>query len=175
MINRSELGSANAPTPESTSKETSATGPTDKDKAICGNVEGNCSGAPIAGIPENALTLVFNYTGPIGGGGLEWFLNANAQFEDERPINDQVNTSYIDSRWRADAQLGLQMESWSLMVFATNLTDDDTVIWGQPYQDFRDGMYGGSMGGEPRDESVMAFLPEPRIIGVRASYRFGGN
>jgi len=152
-----------------------ANGPTDKDKAICGNVEGNCSGAPIAGIPENALTLIFNYTGPIGGGGLEWFLNANAQFEDERPINDQINTSYIDSRWRADAQLGLQNEAWSIMVFATNLTDDDTVIWGQPYQDFRDGMYGGANGGEPRDESVMAFLPDPRIIGVRASYRFGGN
>jgi len=151
------------------------TGPTDKDKAICGNVEGNCSGAPIAGIPENALTLVFDYVGPIGGQGLQWFLNASAQFEDERAVADQINTAYVDSYWRSDAQLGLQNESWSVMVFATNLFDDDTVTWGQHYNDFKDGMYGGANGGEPRDETIMAFLPEPRIVGVRASYRFGGQ
>lgn len=156
---------ANSPTP----------GPTDKDQAICGNVQGDCSGAPIAGIPENALTLLFNYTGPIGAGGVEWFLNANAQFEDERAVADQINTAYIDSRWRADAQLGLQTDVWSVMVFSTNLFDDDTVIWGQFYNDFKDGMYGGAFGGEPRDETIMAFLPDPRIIGVRASYRFGAQ
>ncbi len=150
-------------------------GPTDKDQAICGNIAGDCSGAPISGIPEHALTLVFNYTGPIGSGGVEWFLNANAQFEDERAVADQINTAYIDSRWRADGQLGLQTDVWSVMVFATNLFDDDTVIWGQFYNDFKDGMYGGSFGGEPRDETVMAFLPDPRIIGVRASYRFGAQ
>jgi iron complex outermembrane receptor protein len=156
---------ANSPTP----------GPTAKDKAICGNVQGDCSGAPIAGIPENALTLIGNFTAPIGGSGLEWFINGNAQFEDERAVSDQINTAYIDSRWRADAQLGLQTEAWSVMVFATNLFDDDTVIWGQHYNDFRDGMYAGANGGEPRDETVMAFLPDPRIVGVRASYRFGGQ
>ena len=49
--------------------------------------------------------------------------------------------------------------------------DDDTALWGQSTNDFKDGMYGG-MGGEPRDESVMVFLPDPRIVGVRASYKF---
>ncbi len=49
------------------------------------------------------------------------------------------------------------------------------MIWGQFYNDFKDGMYGGSFGGEPRDETVMAFLPDPRIVGVRASYRFGAQ
>lgn len=151
------------------------TGPTDKDQAICGNVQGDCSGAPIAGIPENSLTLLFNYARPIGAAGIEWFLNANAQFEDERAVSDQINTAYMDSRWRADGQLGLQGDAWSVMIFATNLFDDDTPTWGQHYNDFRDGMYGGANGGEPRDETVMAFLPDPRIVGVRASYRFGGD
>jgi hypothetical protein len=45
-------------------------------------------------------------------------------------------------------------------------------VWGQGYQDFKDGMYGG-LGGQPRDESVMAFLPDPRIVGMRASWKFG--
>ena len=67
----------------------------------------------------------------------------------------------------------MQGYNWSLQLYADNLLDDDTVRWGQGYQDFLDGMYGGSSGGEPRDEAIMAFLPPPRVIGVRATYRFG--
>jgi hypothetical protein len=36
-------------------------------------------------------------------------------------------------------------------------------------------MYGGGFGGEPRDETVFAWLPPPRVIGLRASYKFGGE
>ena len=148
-------------------------GPTDKDQAICGNLEGDCSGGSIAGIPENALTLVADFKMPIGSGGLEWFVNASGQYQSERAVYDRVNTAFVDANWRVDAQLGLQADSWSVFLFARNLLDDDTVIWGQGYQDFRDGMYGGGMGGEPRDESVMAFLPDPRLVGVRATWKYG--
>jgi hypothetical protein len=34
-------------------------------------------------------------------------------------------------------------------------------------------MYGGGSGGEPRDETVFAFLPPPRVVGVRATWKFG--
>jgi len=149
------------------------TGPTDKDKAICGNTAGDCSGAPIGGIPENALTLIADFQIPLNGSDVEFFTNASAQFQDERAIRDQVNTPYIDSNWRVAAQIGLQTDIWSVMLFAENLFDDKTVLWGQGYQDFRDGMYGGSQGGEPRDESVMAFLPDPRLVGVRVNWKYG--
>ena len=143
-----------------------------KDKAICGNARGDCSGAEIAGIPEHALTLLGNYAAPLTGD-IEWFVNTVAQFQDERAVHDRINTPYIDSYWNVDAQVGVQTDTWSVQVYATNLLDDDTVRWGQGYNDFRDGMYGGSSGGEPRDETVMAFLPPPRVIGVRGTYRFG--
>ncbi len=146
--------------------------PTDKDQAICGNLAGDCSGAVIAGIPEDALTLIADFRMPISGG-LELFVVANSQYQSERAIFDRVNTAYVDENWRVDAQIGLQTETWSVLLFAQNLLDDDTVLWGQGYQDFKDGMYGGSMGGEPRDESVMAFLPDPRLVGIRASWRYG--
>jgi hypothetical protein len=58
------------------------------------------------------------------------------------------------------------------MIFADNVFDDDTVQWGQSSNDFRDGMYGGAFGGEPRDDAIFAFLPDPRVVGVRGSYRF---
>ena len=141
------------------------------DQAICGNALGDCSGAAVAGIPENAVTLLGNITAPLTGE-MEWFINATGQWQDERAVYDRINTAYVDSFWNVDSQVGIQSEHWSAMIYATNLLDDDTVRWGQGYQDFKDGIYGGGMGGEPRDESVMAFLPDPRIVGFRVGYSF---
>ena len=148
-------------------------GASEKDRAICQDPNGDCSGAFVAGIPENALTLVGNWTQPVGNRGWEWFLNANARYQDERAIYDRVETAFVDSNWRVDAQLGMQNEQWQIMLFAKNLLDDDTVLWGQGYQDFSNGMFGGTQGGQPRDESVMAFLPDPRILGVRVNWKYG--
>ena len=108
----------------------------------------------------------------ISNADTEWFVNLSGQFTDERAVNDEVQTAYIDASWNVDMQTGLQTDTWSLVAYADNLLDDDTVAWGQGYQDFKDGMYGGANGGEPRDEAVMAFLPAPRSFGVRASWKF---
>jgi outer membrane receptor protein involved in Fe transport len=142
-----------------------------KDMAICGNAQGDCSGAQLAGVPENAMTLIGNYTAPLSGE-LEWFVNIIGSYQDERALFDRVDTAFVDSFWNWDAQIGLQTEQWTVQLYSTNLLDDETPRWAQGYQDFRDGMYGGGFGGEPRDESVFAFLPPPRQIGLRASYRF---
>ena len=146
---------------------------TEKDKAICGNAVGNCDGAEVSGVAEDALTLVGNYTAPFGNAGLEWFVNANARYLSERPLANQVFTPFVDSSWIADTQIGIQSDRWSVMIFADNVFDDDTVQWAQVTSDFKDGMYGGSFGGEPRDDAAFAFLPDPRIVGLRASYSFG--
>ena len=71
-----------------------------------------------------------------------------------------------------DAQLGLQADEWSVQLYVDNVFDDDTVRWGQRYQDFKDGLYGGT-GAQPRDEVIFGFIPPPRVVGVRASYKFG--
>jgi outer membrane receptor protein involved in Fe transport len=149
-------------------------GVNEKDMAICGNAQGDCSGADVAGIPENAFILQANYTRPLAGD-MAWYINAGGQYQDKRAIYDRVNTAYVDSYWNVDAQLGIETGDWLVEVYATNLFDDDTVRWAQGYQDFRNGMYGGNFGGEPRDETVFAWLPPPRVIGLRASYKFGGE
>ncbi len=144
-----------------------------KDAAICGNAAGDCSGAEIAGVPKNAATVQANWTAPISGGDLEYFINAIAAYTGERALYDRVRTAYIDAYTLVDAQIGVQSPNWSVMFYVDNLLDDDTVRWGQGYQDFQDGMYGGSAGGEPRDETIMAFLPTPRVAGIRGTWRFG--
>lgn len=146
--------------------------PTRKDVAICGNAAGDCSGAPIIGVPEHSATVQGNYTAPLAEG-LKWFANVTGQYDSKRALGDQINVAYVDANFIVDAQVGIQAEAWSVQLYADNLFDDDTVRWAQRYQDFRDGMYGGS-GAQPRDEVIFAFLPPPLVVGVRASYRFGG-
>ena len=143
-----------------------------KDQAICGNATGDCAGGFIAGVPEHAASLQANITAPLVND-IEWFVNAIGEYQSERALNDQVNTPFVDEYFIVDAQIGIQTESWTVQLYANNLFDDDTVRWAQPYNDFRDGMYGGSAGGEPRDETVFAFLPSPRVVGLRATFRFG--
>jgi len=67
----------------------------------------------------------------------------------------------------------LQADAWSVFLFARYLLDDDTVTWGQSYQGFSGGRYRGSIGGDFRDESVMAFLPDPRLVGVCVNWKYG--
>ncbi len=149
----------------------SPVGPTAKDQAICGNVAGDCSGADVAGVPEDALTLIANWTAPLNDQ-FEWFANVIGTYQSERALYDRINTAYVDSYWNWDAQLGIQNDNWVVQVYANNFLDDKTPRWAQGYQDFRDGMYGGGFGGEPRDETVFAFLPPPRQVGLRVNYSF---
>ena len=121
--------------------------------------------------PEHAVTLLANYTAPLNDS-WEWFGNVIGTYQDKRAVYDRVNTAFVDSYWNWDAQVGIQDDNWTVQLYANNLFDDDTPRWGQGYQDFRDGMYGGGNGGEPRDESVFAFLPPPRLVGLRINYSF---
>ena len=117
---------------------------------------------------NNALTTVANWTAPLSGD-REWFVNLVAAYTDERPISDQINTAYIDSHVKVDAQLGLQTDTWSVQIYADNLFDDDTPLWAQSSNDFRDGIYNL---GQPRDDVAFVFLPPERQMGVRMTYTF---
>jgi len=151
-----------------TSSNGGAGTPTAKDQAICGNAEGNCKGAEVAGIPEHALTLLFNVTAPLAGD-MEWFVNSPIQYQSKRALSDQVNTPYVDAFWNVDAQLGIQTDRWSAMLYATNLLDNDKASWAQNSNDFVDGNYNN---GGPRDDTAFGILAIPRIVGVRATLSF---
>ena len=143
---------------------------TAKDQAICGNAAGDCSGAKVQSIPEDALTLLADFRLPVTAA-LEGFVNVIAAYQGERNVYDRINTASMDAYWNVNGQVGVQTDQWSLALYANNLLDDKTPRWGQGYSDFRDGMYGGQ-GGQPRDETVFAILPPPRLIGLRATYSF---
>ena len=109
------------------------------------------------------------------------------QWVDER-YTDETNISYTDAIWNTDFRVGLQAANWDALIYVDNVFDDDTIQ---------------STGGGPGlgccfvlgsgidlaaasplpDDIVMvdlplfrsAFLRPPRVIGIRGSYRFGGD
>jgi outer membrane receptor protein involved in Fe transport len=144
----------------------------DRDRAFCG-IDLDCEGTLVSGIPKHSLSAVANYADGLTET-LDWFVNLQANWDSKRALDDfNQNTAFVDDLFLVDAQVGIQAGNWTAQVYADNLLDNDQVRWGQFYQDFRDGMYGGSSGGEPRDRTVFALLPPPRVVGIRATYRFG--
>jgi iron complex outermembrane recepter protein len=134
-------------------------------------VESNCAGTRIAGIPEHSASFAANYTRAMTDWA-DWFVDFSASYEGKRTLFETKIAPTVDSHFVANLAIGLTAPMWSAQIYADNLFDDDTVRWGSYTQDFKDGMYGGSSGGEPRDRVVFAILPPPRVVGLRATFKF---
>jgi outer membrane receptor protein involved in Fe transport len=130
----------------------------------------NRNGNKIEDIPENAFVGGVQYTAPIGATGLDWFAEVNAIFTDERWVEEN-NVQLLDSWWMFDLRLGLRSDSWDVLFYVDNLTDDDTsksaIDVGSQTNTMRQGQWPPG----PTD-GVVINLPDPRIYGIRATFRF---
>jgi outer membrane receptor protein involved in Fe transport len=130
----------------------------------------NRTGNKIEDIPENSFVGGVHYTAPIGGSGLDWFAEANAIFTDERWVEEN-NVQLLDSYWLFDFRLGLRADSWDVLFYVDNLTDDDTSKSALDVGSQTNTMRQGQWPPGPTD-GVIVNLPDPRIYGVRATFRF---
>jgi outer membrane receptor protein involved in Fe transport len=130
------------------------------------------SGNQLERTPEHALALGASYVRPLLDTGLDLLLEANASWQDKRYL-DQDNTIYFESYWNVDARVGLSHPKYEIIAYVDNLFDDDTLKSGGSGPDF---------GRQPSELGFTAglgvsqyfgTLPDPRIFGIRATYRFG--
>ena len=134
-----------------------------------GNADADFSGKKLIGIPKHALAFLARYQQPLPvGDGLDWFVQATGQYQDER-YADIANLVTLDSYWLSNLQIGVQHESWSILAYAENLFDDDTIRYAQEFIDQQDGFVFGS--GFAYPVAYYAYLPPPRTIGVRVLFR----
>ena len=130
----------------------------------------NRNGNKVEDIPENSFVGGVQYTAPIGGGGLNLIAEVNAIFTDERWVEEN-NVQLLDSWWLFDLRLGLRSDSWDVLFYVDNLTDDDTsksaIDVGSQTNTHRQGQWPPG----PTD-GVVVNLPDPRIYGIRATFRF---
>ena len=131
-----------------------------------GNACADFSGNRVAKNPRHALNYGALYRAPLGNSGNIWFLELNGQYRSKRYV-DEANLSWMPSYTNLNLQAGLEFERFSVIGFITNLTDDDTIRSAQRNVD------PGRPEGFAPGRAVIAYLPEPRIAGVRVIYRFG--
>lgn len=146
------------------------------------------TGNQIEDTPELAMAMSVGYRRPVGDTGLDLLIDVDANWEDERFLEDD-NTSYLNSYWLANVRIGLEGENWSAILYADNVMDDRTIrsagsgpaIYAS---DFRLGFFNYFPPGPPGaplsrgvfppsiPTTIFANLPNPRVIGLRLNYKF---
>jgi iron complex outermembrane receptor protein len=121
--------------------------------------------------PENALVLQANYTRQFGSSDFDWFVGTNANWEDKRYVDENEFASF-DDYWLVDARLGLTGEQWQVIAYVDNVFDEDAIITGGTGPDFGQQVTETGFLAGFGTTNFFGILPEPRTVGIRASYQF---
>ncbi len=135
-------------------------------RAEAGNECADFSGNSVAKNARHSLNFGALYRAPLGNGGMSWFVGLNGQYRSKRYV-DEANLSWMPSYTNLDLQAGIDFERFSLVGFVTNMTNDKTIRSAQRNID------SGRPEGFAPGRAIIAYLPEPRVAGLRLIYRFG--
>jgi hypothetical protein len=138
--------------------------------------------------PKNAWLVNLNYTNSLFDTGMEWYTEANYRYQDKR-FMEAFNVVNFDSYSLTDLRFGLLADSWDVQLYINNVFDSDTVISGGPNPGIPTGSFGfgfslppsfaeggpGINAGPKLPSDIYVNLPNPRIIGLNAKFRFGGG
>ena len=135
-------------------------------RAEAGNACADYSGNRVGKNPKHALNLSALYRAPLGRGTNTWFVELAGQYRSKRYL-DESNISWMPSYANFDLRAGLEFERFTVIGFVNNLTDDDTIRSAQRNID------PGRPEGFAPGRAVIAYLPDPRVVGLRVIYQFG--
>lgn len=134
--------------------------------------------------PKHSLVGNVGYTVPMGDS-LEGIVELSGQWKSKQYI-EYTNESWIGAYENFDLRLGVVSDRWEVIGYVENLLDDDAIrtASSQPGLGccFNLGVsvdLSGQLGSIGSTAEVpnarAAFLTPPRVIGLRAKYRFGGE
>lgn len=98
--------------------------------------------------------------------GLQWFAEAAGTYRSERYM-DEANLSTLAAYTLLDLRAGISGDCWSATLFVNNATDDDSIRSAQRFVDV-----GRPEGGFAPGRAAIAYLPTPRVYGLRADFKF---
>jgi outer membrane receptor protein involved in Fe transport len=125
--------------------------------------------------PKNSFVGAFRYDLPFDGGGLDWYVEGDGSYTDERFVAAN-NILALDDYWMFNFRAGVNTEKWEVIAYVDNAFDDDTAKEGLDNIDTR---YLSADFTAPAGFSILVpngaryLLPDPRTYGIRATYRFG--
>ncbi len=141
------------------------TGASALQRAESGNATGDFSGSDVQKTPTNALNASIEYRDRFAGG-TQWFAQLDASYRSERFL-DEANLSTLPAYSLADLRAGIAGESWSVTAYVNNLLDDDKIKSAQRFVDV-----GRTEGTGAPGRAYLAYLPMPRVFGIRTEVRF---
>lgn len=134
-------------------------------RAEAGNICADFSGNAVPKNPEHAVNFNAFYSRDFGTSGNSWFVEAFTRYQSKRFV-DEANLSWTPSFTVVDLTAGVELDALTLTAFVRNATDDDTIRSAQRQ------VNPGSPEGFAPGRAIVAYLPEPRTFGVRASVAF---
>ena len=130
------------------------------------------SGKRLEGAPTNSLLAGLTYVAPLEGA-LSVLYGLQSTYQSER-YQSEFNDLKFDSFWLLNLNLGLLSDSWEVIAYMDNATDDDTIKSGFTAPDFDSFAFISNPPPSTFVTTNMGFysLPDPRTVGIRASFRF---
>jgi outer membrane receptor protein involved in Fe transport len=144
------------------------------------------TGNAIEDTPELAVAFNASYRRPVGGNGNVLFVDLDANWQDERFLEDD-NNAWLESYWLANVRIGIESERWSATLYVNNIADDRQVksagtgpaIYAS---DFRLAAYNYNVAptvtlarfvfAPSIPTTTFANMPLPRTTGIRFNYKF---
>lgn len=130
-----------------------------------GNATGDFSGRAVQRTPKNSANLGIAYRSTFENG-MKWFLEGDISYRDDRYL-DESNLVTLPSYSLVDLRWGISSESWALTAYMNNVFDDDTIRNGARFVDV-----GRTEGFGAPGRALLAYLPAPRVFGLRVEYSF---
>lgn len=134
-------------------------------RAESGNICGDFSGNDVGRSPRHALFLTAEARKKFNNDGDSVFLALNGLARSSRFV-DESNLARLPGYWRVGARAGVEWKRITVTAYVDNLLDDRTIETAQRTVD-----PGRSEGFAPA-RGILAYLPNPRTLGIRIGSRF---
>ena len=136
----------------------------------------NLKGNRLERAPKHSLVAQARWSTALGkvfgAQSARFFIEGDLQAQGERYV-DIWNRSKLDDFVVGDLRVGIAAERWDALLYVTNVSNDKTVLTANPFPGDVAQSLADPSSFTPAD-SVGAALPDPRIVGLRFAYRFGG-
>ena len=130
------------------------------------------TGNRLEGVAKHSLVLGASYERPLVDD-INWLIETDVQYQTNR-FDTADNILQLQGYWMVDLRAGLTSDNWSVVAFANNLFNDDTVKQAFNTTDFN--TIGFGFFPPPftfvLENALQAQLPDKRQIGIRTTFNF---
>jgi outer membrane receptor protein involved in Fe transport len=120
----------------------------------------NLKGNRLEMTPTSSAVFMGRYARPVLSG-VKGFLEADARYTSNRPM-DEYNVRFIPAQTIANAQIGLESDRWTALIYVENLFNQDKI---------QGGFLAGDFFHQGQTEIIVS-PADPRRAGARVSYKW---